>query len=167
MVLRCRSLKMSIRSVTSVRAVSTNRSAIAFARGLRGGIFTAWIPVLARTASNDVVNLPGAVADQESEVGGVLSEVHHEVADLLGGPRAVGAAGLAAPVVDDTEDGHVPAPGDPQYQWVNQPGDGSDQPLGAGSEDKGVPGRAGRSLLICCGRPAVWSWLKDGRFRVW
>ena len=39
-----RSPKISIRSVTSVRAVSTNRSARAFARGLRGGIFTASIP---------------------------------------------------------------------------------------------------------------------------
>jgi len=40
---------MSIRSVTSVWAVSTNRSAKAFARGLRGGIFTARIPALVRT----------------------------------------------------------------------------------------------------------------------
>ena len=27
-----------------------------FARGLRGGIFTAWIPASARTASNDALN---------------------------------------------------------------------------------------------------------------
>jgi hypothetical protein len=44
--------------VTSVRAVSTNRSAKAFARGLRGGIFTAWILAAARTASNESVNWP-------------------------------------------------------------------------------------------------------------
>jgi hypothetical protein len=47
---------MSIRSVTSARAVSTNRSAKAFARGLRGGIFTASMPAAARTASNDAVS---------------------------------------------------------------------------------------------------------------
>jgi hypothetical protein len=49
---------MSIRSVTSVRAVRTNRSAKAFARGLRGGIFTARILAAARTASNESVNCP-------------------------------------------------------------------------------------------------------------
>ena len=38
-----------IRWVTSVRAVSTNRSSKAFASGLRGRIFTAWVPMLART----------------------------------------------------------------------------------------------------------------------
>jgi hypothetical protein len=36
--------KINIRSVTSVRTVSTNRSAKVFARGLRGGIFTAVMP---------------------------------------------------------------------------------------------------------------------------
>jgi hypothetical protein len=41
MARRCRWPKISIRSAASVRAVSTNRSAKAFARGLRGGIFTA------------------------------------------------------------------------------------------------------------------------------
>jgi hypothetical protein len=41
-----------------VRAVRTNRSAQAFARGLRGGIFTASMPVLARTVSKDWVNCP-------------------------------------------------------------------------------------------------------------
>jgi hypothetical protein len=33
-------------------------SAQAFARGLEGGILTAWMPVLARAASNDAVNWP-------------------------------------------------------------------------------------------------------------
>jgi hypothetical protein len=33
--------------------------------------------------------LPGAVADQEPEVLGVIAKVHQEVADLLGGPRSV------------------------------------------------------------------------------
>ena len=49
-----------------------------------------------------VGELPGPVADQEAEVRGVLAEVHQEVADLLGGPRAVGVRG-------DAEDVHVPA----------------------------------------------------------
>jgi hypothetical protein len=53
---RCRSPKMSIWSVTSLRAVSTNRSAKAFARGDRGGIVTARIPEPARTASKEAVN---------------------------------------------------------------------------------------------------------------
>jgi hypothetical protein len=42
-----------VRSVTSVLAVSTKRSAKQFARGQRGGIFTVSIPVLARTAEAD------------------------------------------------------------------------------------------------------------------
>ena len=57
-LLRRRAPKISIRPVTSVRAVSTNRCAQAFARGLRGGIFTASMPALARTASNEAVNCP-------------------------------------------------------------------------------------------------------------
>src|SRR6266576_4458812 len=55
---RCRSPKISIRSVTSARAVSTNRCAYGFARGLRGGIVKASMPTLARTASNEAVNCP-------------------------------------------------------------------------------------------------------------
>jgi hypothetical protein len=43
--------KISIRSVTSARTVRTNRSAYAFARGQRGGIFTAVIPT-SRTHRN-------------------------------------------------------------------------------------------------------------------
>jgi hypothetical protein len=34
--------------------------------------------------------LPGAVADQEPEVGGPVAEVHQEVADLLHSPRPSG-----------------------------------------------------------------------------
>jgi hypothetical protein len=36
-----------------------------------------------------VGELPGPVADQEPEVHGAVAEVHQEVADLLGSPRAV------------------------------------------------------------------------------
>ena len=37
--------------------------------------------------------LPGAVAEQEPEVRCAVAEVHHEVADLLGGPRPVRIGG--------------------------------------------------------------------------
>jgi len=37
--------------------------------------------------------LPSPIADQEPEVGGVIAEVHREVADLLGGPRPVRVGG--------------------------------------------------------------------------
>ena len=40
-----------------------------------------------------VGELPGAVADQEPEVRGVIAEVHQEVADLLAGPRSVRVSG--------------------------------------------------------------------------
>jgi hypothetical protein len=36
--------------------------------------------------------LPGAVAEQEPEVRCAVAEVHHEVADLLGGPWPFGSA---------------------------------------------------------------------------
>jgi hypothetical protein len=42
--------------------------------------------------------LPGAVADEEPKPGGVVAEVHDEVAGLLGGPRAVGMCGHAQDV---------------------------------------------------------------------
>src|SRR6266704_346458 len=47
-----------------------------------------------------VGELPGAVADQEPEVRGPVAEIHEQVADLLGGPRAVR-------VGDDPQDVHV------------------------------------------------------------
>ncbi len=85
-----------IRSVTSVRAVSTNRSAKAFASRLRGRIFAAWMPMLARTTSKDPENCPA----REPEAGGAVAEVHQEMPDLLRGPRAVRVRG-------DAEDVHV------------------------------------------------------------
>ena len=66
-VLRCRWPKISIRSVHSDRAVRTNRSEKAFARGLRGGIFTGWIPASCRTVFEGRGELPGPVTDQEPE----------------------------------------------------------------------------------------------------
>jgi hypothetical protein len=44
--------------------------------------------------------LPGAVADEEPEACGAVAEVHQEVADLLGRPRAIGVRG-------DPKDMHV------------------------------------------------------------
>jgi hypothetical protein len=79
--------------VASVRAVSTNLSADAFARGLRGGIFTASVPTPARAASNGRGELPGPVADREPECRGPLAEVRQEIADLLHGPRPVRVRG--------------------------------------------------------------------------
>ena len=37
--------------------------------------------------------LPGPVADQEPKPGGVVAEIHDEVAGLLGGPGSVGMCG--------------------------------------------------------------------------
>ena len=75
--------KISIRSVTSVRAVSTNRSATS---------------VRPRTSGRDLGEVPSAVADQELKARGVVAEVHQEVADLLGGPRPVRVRGHAEDV---------------------------------------------------------------------
>src|SRR5205085_346093 len=46
--------------------------------------------------------LPGPVADQEPEARGAITQIHHEVADLLYSPRAVRVRG-------DSEDVHVAA----------------------------------------------------------
>src|SRR5439155_5867703 len=92
--------KMSIRSVTSVRTVSTNLSAYAFARGQRGGIFTTSTPAPARTASNDAVNCPARSRTRNRKSVARVPQVHHQVADLLHGPRPVRVRG-------DPEDVHV------------------------------------------------------------
>jgi hypothetical protein len=42
--------------------------------------------------------LAGPVSDEEPELGGALAEIHYEVADLLGGPSAVGVGGRAQQV---------------------------------------------------------------------
>jgi len=42
--------------------------------------------------------LPGPVADEEPEPGGMFAEVHDEVAGLLGGPGSVGVRGHAEDV---------------------------------------------------------------------
>jgi hypothetical protein len=77
---RCAPTQMSIRSVASVRAVRTNlprkRS-----RGLRGGIFTAWIPASARTTSNDAVNCQARCAAGSLPRG---TPAEQQLADSLG-----------------------------------------------------------------------------------
>ncbi len=97
-VRRCRSPKISIRSVTSVRAVSTNRSAAALSFGERD------LHGLDAGAGQDRVEgcseLPGPVADQKPEVRGAVTEIHREIADLLRGPQPVRVGG-------DPEDVHV------------------------------------------------------------
>jgi hypothetical protein len=90
---RCRSPKIRIRPVTSVRTVNTKRSAKQFARGHRGGILTTSMPASAMTASNEPRELTGPIADKEPEPSGTLAEVHHEVAGLLRRPGPVGMLG--------------------------------------------------------------------------
>jgi hypothetical protein len=96
-------------------------------------------------------------------------ERHHEPAGG-GWPdaqwRGVGAAGVAAVVVDDPDDGHVPTASDPQHQRIYHAGDRSDQPPGARPEAEGVPARVEWHRGICCGGvPAVARvWLEDGCF---
>ena len=79
---------MSIRSVTSVRAVSTNLSAKAFARA-SGRDLHCMDAGGREDRVERIGELPGPVADQEAEVRGAAPEVHQEVTDLLGSPRAV------------------------------------------------------------------------------
>jgi hypothetical protein len=77
---------MSIRSVTSVRMVSTNRSACAFR--LRGSDRCLDHP--RAVAREDAVEcgseLAIPVADEELKLPGPLAEIHHQIAGLLGGP---------------------------------------------------------------------------------
>jgi hypothetical protein len=83
---RWHSLNISIGPVAWFRAVSTKRSAWAFARGLRGGIFTASIPAAVRTVPEDAVNCPARprTGNREPEVCGAAAEADQEAADLLG-----------------------------------------------------------------------------------
>jgi hypothetical protein len=78
----CRWPKISIRSVTSVRAVSTNRSAYAFARA-SGRDFHDLDVGIVQDRVERLGELPGPVTDQEPEAGGAIPQSHQEVADLL------------------------------------------------------------------------------------
>ena len=83
----------SLRSATSVRAVSTNLSAQAFARGLRGGIFTASIPSSTRTVSNDSVNCPARSRTRNRNSAARSPRSIRRFADLLYAQRAVRVRG--------------------------------------------------------------------------
>jgi hypothetical protein len=89
----CRWPKISIRSVHSARAVRTNRSGKAFARGLRGGDLHSFDPGVLQDCVKGRGELPGPVTDQEPEPRGVVTEVHRQVPDLLGSPRPVRVRG--------------------------------------------------------------------------
>jgi hypothetical protein len=82
--------------------VSTNRSAKAFAPRAAGRDLHCLDTGGGEDRVERVSELPGAVADQEPEVRGVIAKIHQEVAGLLGGPRPVGMRG-------DPEDVHIPA----------------------------------------------------------
>ena len=79
-----------------------------FARGLRGGIFTASIPEAVRTASKDSVNCPARSRIRKRKLAAV-AEVQREIADLLGSPRPVRMGGdpedvdIARAYFDDEE----------------------------------------------------------------
>jgi hypothetical protein len=84
--------------VSSVRTVSTRRSAKQFARGPRGGILTASTPRIGQDRVERGRELSSAIADEEPELRGALAEVHHEVGGLLGRPTPVGMPGHAQDV---------------------------------------------------------------------
>jgi hypothetical protein len=84
-----------MRSVSSVLAVSTKRSAKQFARGHRGRDLDGVDPGAGQDGIERRGELAGAVADEEPERGGAVVEVHQQVAGLLGGPRSGGMAGRA------------------------------------------------------------------------
>jgi len=88
--------------VTSVRAVSTNRSAKAFRPRAAGRDLHCLDTGGGQGRVERVGELPGAVADEEPEVRGPVTKIHQEVAGLLGGPRPAGMRG-------DPEDVHIPA----------------------------------------------------------
>jgi len=72
--------------VTSVRAVRTKRSAKQFARGQRGRNFDHFDTRVRQDRVERRRELPGPIADEESEPGDVFAEVYEEVAGLLSGP---------------------------------------------------------------------------------
>jgi hypothetical protein len=59
----------------------------------RGGIFTASMPALARTASKKPVNCPALSRTRNRKSATRSPGVHQEIADLLGGPRPVRVRG--------------------------------------------------------------------------
>ena len=81
---RCRSSAISIWSRHSRRALPTQRSAIAFARGARTGVLMIRTPVAVNTPVEHGGELGVPVPDQEFEAVSVILEVHQEITGLLG-----------------------------------------------------------------------------------
>jgi len=79
-----------MRSVSSVLAVSTNRSAKQFARGQRGGIFHYRDAHVGQDRVERRGELAGSIADEEPELGGAVTKVQDKVASLLGSPGSIG-----------------------------------------------------------------------------
>ena len=64
----------------------------------------------------------GAVSDEEPELGDAIAEIHHQIADLLGGPSAIGVRGrtrqVHRPVGHLQHEEHVdPLEGNSQSTW--------------------------------------------------
>jgi hypothetical protein len=74
------------------RRLPIQRSAIAFARGVCGGVWMMLIPSSWKTPSK-ARELSVAIADQEPELLGAVGEVHQLAAGLLGHPIAAGMGG--------------------------------------------------------------------------
>jgi len=87
-----------------------NRSAIAFARGARGGVRMMRTSAPAKTASKAVVNLLSRSRIRNRNRSARVAEIHQQVAGLLGDPGAGGVSRdpgdvhVAAAVLDHDED---------------------------------------------------------------
>jgi hypothetical protein len=89
--------------VTSVRTVSTKRSAKALERPRAAGRDLHWLDAGGgEDRAGRTGELPSAVADQGPEIRCVITRIHQEGAGLLGGPRPAGMRG-------DPGDVHIPA----------------------------------------------------------
>ena len=79
-----------MRSVSSALRVRTNRSAKQFARGKKRRNSHHVDTGIGQDSIERRGELSGAVSDEESELGDAIAEIHHQIADLLGGPSAIG-----------------------------------------------------------------------------
>src|SRR5258706_9280364 len=104
---------MSMRSVTSLRAVRTNLSAWAFARGVRGGILQTVMPASASTASKAAVNCPARSRMRTLNCSARSPRSMSKIPGLLDGPGPIRVGGDAEVVhvaaADLEHEGHVQA----------------------------------------------------------
>ena len=89
----CRSPVISIRSGHSRRALATQRSATAFARGAWRGVLMIRAPTAGEHGVERRGELGIPVPDQELEAISLALEVHQQVTGLLGHPLADGVGG--------------------------------------------------------------------------